>query len=76
MIHLPTGRRTDTYLSPAYLDYGLWNLVDFEKGVVYHHGLGMDPGRYRFSEPHNIYRYGNLQTVETSLVAVPLALPE
>ena len=75
IIHLPTGKRRDTYLSPAYLGYGLWNMVDFEKGVVYHHGLGMDPARYEFGESRTLYPYGRIRTVNAFLIAAPVDIP-
>lgn len=38
VVHLASGQRRDVILSPTYLDYGLWNLVDWERGLVFHHG--------------------------------------
>ncbi len=33
-----------------------WNHVDFQKGIVYHHGIGMEPSDYVFAEPFTSYR--------------------
>jgi hypothetical protein len=56
VVHLPTGASRHYDLSPSYQDYGLWNLVDFQKGIVYHHGIGMEPAEYVFAEPFTSYR--------------------
>jgi len=76
VIHLPSGRRRDTYLSPSYLDYGQWNIVNFKDGVVYHDGVGMDPFLYRYSEPHTCSFLGKCQTVENLLTASPARIPQ
>jgi hypothetical protein len=75
VIHLSDGRRKDTVLSPQYLGYGLWNLLDLEKGVVYHNGIGMDPAHYHYSAARTLYPYGKVQTLENYLIAAPLAIP-
>jgi len=36
VIHLPTGRMSHTPLTPEHGEFGVFNLVDFEKGIVYH----------------------------------------
>jgi len=74
VIHLPTGRRRFTALSPTYLGYGLWNVVDFERGIVIHHGIGLDPSRYEFSEPHKLFPYGKIRTVQNFLIASPVRI--
>lgn len=75
-IHLPTGRRADTGLSPQYLSYGIWNLLDFERGVVYHHGVGLDPSTYEFGDARRLYPYPfKVKTVGANLIAVPIELP-
>jgi outer membrane protein assembly factor BamB len=76
VVHLPTGRRRDTYLSPAYMSYGLWNLVDLERGVVYHHGLGLDPAQYKFSKGRTLPGYGKAKTIENFLIAAPIRIPQ
>jgi outer membrane protein assembly factor BamB len=76
IIHLPTGKLRETYLSPQYLNYGLWNLVDFEKGVVYHLGIGMDPSLYKLSDARQYYPYKRARTIENFLIAIPLKIPE
>jgi outer membrane protein assembly factor BamB len=75
IVHLPSGKRRETYLSPNYLSYGLWNVVDFKKGVVYHHGIGMNPSLYELSEPRRLYPYSSVRTIETFLIAMPVEIP-
>ena len=75
VVHLPTGRRIETTLSPQYLSYGLWQAIDFEKGVVYHSNIGMDPSRYELSESRAYYPYTNGRTVNTFLIAQPVKIP-
>jgi hypothetical protein len=75
VVHIPSGKRRDTYLSPTYLSYGLWNLIDFEKGVVYHHGIGMNPSLYELSEARRLYPYSSARTINTFLIAMPVEIP-
>ena len=75
IIHLPSGKLRETYLSPQYLTYGLWNLVDFSKGVVFHHGIGMDPSSYKLSKARMYYPYKRARTIENFLIATPLTIP-
>jgi hypothetical protein len=58
VIHLPTGASRHYDLSPSYEQYGLWNRMNFQKGIVYHHGIGMEPDDYVFAEPFSSYRGG------------------
>jgi hypothetical protein len=53
----------------------LWNLVDFEKGVVYHHGIGMNPAVYELSEARRLYPYSSARTVNNFLIAMPVEIP-
>ena len=76
IIHLPTGQHRTTVLSPTYLNYGIWNLADLEKEVVYHHGIGLDPEYYKFSDPINLSSYGKRRTINTFLIAAPLKVPK
>jgi outer membrane protein assembly factor BamB len=75
VIHLPTGKRRDTYMSPMYMSYGLWNLIDFKKGVVYHHGIGMNSSLYEMSEARRMYPYNSARTINTFLIAAPVEIP-
>jgi hypothetical protein len=75
VVHLPTGKRADTILSPHYLSYGLWQIVDFEKGVVCHSNIGMDPSRYELSDSRAYCPYKNAKTVQTFLIAQPVKIP-
>ncbi|WP_435624858.1 PQQ-binding-like beta-propeller repeat protein [Flagellimonas sp.] len=73
LINLETGKKKNHLLSPQYLEYGLWNLVDFEKGIIYHHGVGMDPKKYKISKSRRTTLV-KFKTVETFLVAQPFSL--
>ncbi len=76
VVHLTTGKMRETYLSATYLSNGLWNVIDFDKGVAYHHGIGLDPSLYEFSEPHQVPPFGKNQTVKSFLIAAPVTIPE
>jgi outer membrane protein assembly factor BamB len=72
IIHLPTGKKQVTPLSPAYRDYGLWTLFDSEKGVAYHQGLGLDSSSYEWKIWGNEEAYGNyLLAQQVKLSKVP-----
>lgn len=46
LVHIPTGKMRFVSLSPEKEVFGLWNMVDPDKGVIYHQGLrrtGGDP---------------------------------
>jgi outer membrane protein assembly factor BamB len=73
LVHLPDGKRDDVFMSPNYLTFGLWNLVDFEHKVVYHHGIGLRPEQYRFGPP-TLQRGGLIRVYENFLIARPLHL--
>ena len=75
VVHLPTGKRSETVLSPHYLSYGLWQAIDFDKGVVYHSHIGMDPSRYELSESRSYYPYSKARTVNTFLIAQSVKIP-
>ena len=75
VLHLPTGRRRDTVVSPTYMSYGLWNAVDFDRGIVIHHGIGLDPAQYTFSESRKLYPYGDIRSINTFLIAAPIRVP-
>lgn len=75
IIHIPTGKRRETILSPHYLSYGLWQIVDFDKGVVYHSNIGLDPSRYELSGARAYYPYSKAKTVNTFLIAQPAKIP-
>jgi len=58
MVHLPTGRSNFTPLTPAakgadayWNDRNMWNLIDPEKGLVYHHGMRIMPDKYQDKPP-------------------------
>ncbi len=76
IIHLPTGKERFIYLSPTYLSYGLWNLLDYDRKVVYHHGIGLDPADYEYSKPRKMFPYGKVRTIKNFLIAVPVNIPQ
>jgi outer membrane protein assembly factor BamB len=69
VVHLPTGSVTHTNTSVPYRDYGLWTLVDPERGIVYQQGLGLDPNEFIFST-----RNGE-QAARSFFIAQPIELP-
>jgi hypothetical protein len=76
VIHLPTGAHRHFNLSPSYQEYGLWNIVDFQKGIVYHHGIGMEPADYVFAEPFTSYRgLTKVRQFNSNLIAQQVDLP-
>jgi len=77
LVHLPTGRSNFTPLAPAakgadlyWNDRSMWNLIDPEKGLVYHHGLRIMPEKYQDKPPKE-----GLVTYGVYLVAEELKLP-
>jgi len=74
VVHLRDGKRKDVVLSPQYVQYGLWNVVDIEKGIVYHNGVGMDPARYRYSK-QSFMLLLNVETIDGHLIAAPVDIP-
>lgn len=76
VVDLASGRRSDTPLSPHYLSYGLWQVVDFEKRVAYHVHIGMDPARYELGEGRAYHPYTRARTLGTFLIAQPITLPQ
>ena len=75
VIHLPSGRRRDTYLSPEYGLHGYWNVVDLSEGIVYHAGIGINPSKYHFSEPYKS-AIGMTEAIEGFLIAAPIKIPK
>lgn len=75
IVDVATGKRSEPLLSPHYLSYGLWQDVDFDKGVVCHSNIGMDPSRYELSGSRAYYPYNKAKTVNTFLIAQPVQVP-
>lgn len=73
VVHLPTGKMEHTILAPSHGPFGLWTLLDTEKGTVYHNTIGLDPGDYRRSEAA---ASGGANYLETFLIAQPARMPE
>lgn len=73
VIHLPTGRIRKTSLSAPHSDFGLWNLIDFERGVVYHNGVGLDPADYQYSGQTSIF--DGAEYLNSFLIAQPVTIP-
>ena len=76
VIHLPTGIRRTTTLSPNYLNYGLWNYIDYERGLAVHHGLGLDTTLFEYGPKERVGAFGDVRTVGSFLLAVPVEIPE
>jgi hypothetical protein len=75
-VHLPSGKVRHSLLSPSYQEYGIWNLVDIDRGIIYHHGLGMDPSGFVFAEPFTSYRgLTKVRQYNSYLIAQKVALP-
>lgn len=75
ILHMPTGRQRTAIVSASYENYGLWNLYDPDRGVLYHDGIGLDPSAYHWSDKHEVWPLGKQQTIETFLLATPVKQP-
>lgn len=73
--NLATGERRSTVVSANYLDHGLWNVLDAERGVLYHAGIGLDTAAYTWSAPHSAWPRRTVRTLETYLLATPVQVP-
>jgi hypothetical protein len=75
VVQLSTGRMASKMLSPSYRNYGLWNLVDFERGIIYHHGIGMNSSLYHYLPPR---KFGGAPTsiIGNYLIAQSIRIPE
>ena len=73
VIHLPTGRIRKTSLSAPHSDLGLWNLIDFENGVVFHNGIGLDPADYQYSGQTSVL--DGAEYLNSFLIARPVKIP-
>ncbi len=77
VVNLESGARRFNYLSPTYRSYGLWNLIDFERSVVIHHGIGLDSTDYHYSEERRpAILAPKIKTIENFLIAAPIRLPK
>ena len=74
LVHMPSGRRRDVVLSPSYLDYGLWNALDVERGLVIHQGIGLDPSFYQYGKAQQVGSWGKVRTLNSYLIAMPVRL--
>jgi len=75
-LNLATGQRRTSVVSANYLDHGLWNVLDPERGVVYHAGIGLDTAAYTWSKAHSVWPSGKEETIELFLLATPVRLPD
>lgn len=73
VIHMPTGKIAQTSLSAQHFIYGLWNLVDIEKGIAYHNGIGLDPAAYEYDGQTGRFLVDYLNTF---LIAQPVTIPK
>ena len=71
IVTLADGSVERKYVSPQYLDFGLWNFIDFDKGIIYHHGVGMDPDKYSLHVTKRTPMVKS-KTVGTFLIAQPM----
>ena len=80
IIHLPTGRHRERVLGPNYRNYGLWSMVDLDRGVVYSHTVGLDPAQHQFAAPHGEFPMGlradKVQVLKSFLIAAPIEIPK
>ena len=74
VIHMPTGRIRGTSLSAPHGNFGLWNVIDFEKGVAYYIGVGLDPAAYRYSGQSSLF--DGAEYLNTFLIARPVTIPK
>ena len=76
LMDLESGARRFVPLSPAYRSYGVWNHVDFKRGLVVHHGIGLDAAHHRFGELRRDGKRGpKVRTVDSFLIGRRLELP-
>lgn len=73
VIHMPTGKIAQTSLSAQHFIFGLWNLVDIEKGIAYHNGVGLDPAAYEYDGQTGRFL---VDYVNTFLIARPVNIPK
>jgi outer membrane protein assembly factor BamB len=71
-----TGQRRTTIVSANYEDHGLWSLLDPDRGVLYHAGIGLDTAGWVWSREHSYWPRRKVQTIETLLVATPVSVPD
>ncbi len=76
VINMATGRRQRAIVSANYQNFGLWNLYDPERGVLYQDGIGLATGTYRWSRKHEVWPSGKGQTIEICLLAIPIKPPQ
>lgn len=74
VVGLASGKTSTALLSPIYRDYGLWNVVDFERGVVYHDGIGLDPALHQLMPARDVGGV-SARIVGNYVIAVPIAIP-
>jgi len=75
MLNLATGQRRIAVVSADYEGHGLWNVLDPERGVIYHAGIGLDTAAYTWSKSHSAWPEGKVETIEINLLATPVRLP-
>ncbi len=76
VVHLPSGRRRDTCLSPSHRKYGLTNLVDYENRMLYHQGVGLEPSLYKYGPARVMEHERKESPMESFLIAAPVDVPQ
>lgn len=75
VVGLASGKTSTELLSPLYRGYGLWNVVDFERGVVYHDGIGLDPALHQLLPARDVGD-GAARIVGNYVIAAPIRIPD
>jgi len=72
---LPTGEQRTTVVSANYHDHGLWSVLDPDRRLLYHVGIGLDTAAYTWSEPRSAWPRRKVRTIDPYLLAAPVQLP-
>ncbi len=72
---LSIGEQRTTVVSANYQDHGLWSVLDSERGLLYHVGIGLDTAAYAWSEPHSAWPRRKVRTIDPYLLATPVRVP-
>lgn len=75
VVGLASGKASTEFLSPLYREYGLWNVVDFERGVVYHDGIGLEPSLHQLLPARDVGG-GSARIVGNYVIAAPIRIPD
>ena len=70
VIDLKTGNSKQSLLSPKYQHFGLWTIIDWDEGISYTQGIGLDPSKYEYGETQFFADF-----YKTFLIARPVKMP-